>query len=388
MKKKQIFFAFLVCLLLAPLWMWMAWLVTPKKKLVSAIIDKSTLTSLGQEHISFNWILNNLRYTKTSTLGYDPSRDYFGFKPLKKEKFNLTGLERFTDAQLEQLSNDCDLVYYTDTYGIYVNEWYRKRNIGERSGVIYGGMSDEDITYLSKMKLKNKLIITEFNTIGSPTSPVIRGKFERLFGLKWSGWTCRFFSSFDTSINLELPKWMVHNYKERHNGKWPFTGAGIAFIKNKGDVVILEDGKDLNFPVPLIKLTSEGKDADVNDNTKYPYWIDIIEPDNKTNKVLANFEINVTEKGAEILNRYSLPAVIPAVTKSRSNHYPFYYFSGDFCDNDVDFSSSYYKGISVFKNLLYSSDDLMERESFFWNFYKPLMSGIINDYYVHQHLKK
>ena len=381
MKKKRLALIILIILLLLPLWMWIAWLVTPKKKLVTAIIDKSTITLKGQEHLSFNWVLNNLRFTKTHTSGYDPSHDYFGFHPLKKEKYKVLGLERFSDEQLEQLSNDCDMVYVTDTYGVYVNEWYRKRNVGERSGMVYGGMSDEDLAFVKKMKTRNKLIVTEFNSIGSPTSPIVRGEFERIFGIKWSGWTCRFFNSLDPNTNKELPRWLVDIYKTNHKGKWPFKKAGIAFVKNRGEVVILEDEVDLNFPVPVIKLTTAGNSLSIADNIKYSYWIDVVEPDTSVNTILANFSLDITKKGAAILNKYDLPATIPAVTKSRAKDYQFYYLSGDFCDNEIDFSSSYYKGISLFKSLLYSDDDLMERESFFWNFYKPLITDIIEGYY-------
>ena len=388
MKNKRLALIVLIILLLIPLWMWIAWLVTPRKRLVSAIIDKSTITAKGQEHLSFNWVLNNLRFTKTHTSSYDPSHDYFGFHPLKNDKYKLFGLERFSDEQLEQLSNDCDMVYVTDTYGVYVNEWYRKRNMGERSGMVYGGMSDEDLAFLKKMKAKKKLIITEFNTIGSPTSPIVRGEFERNFGIKWSGWTCRFFNSLDTNTNKELPRWLVDIYKTNHKGIWPFKKAGIAFVKNRGEVVILEDELDLNFPVPVIKLTPAGNSLSIADNIKYSYWIDIVEPDTAVNIVLANFKIDVTVRGAAILNRYGLPATITAVTKSRAKDYQFYYLSGDFCDNEIDFSSSYYKGISMFKSLLYSKDDLMERESFFWNFYKPLITDIIEEYYNSRKVKQ
>jgi hypothetical protein len=38
---------------------------------------------------------------------------------------------------LEKLSNDADIVYFTDTYGVYKNEWYKKRKT-ESGGMIYG----------------------------------------------------------------------------------------------------------------------------------------------------------------------------------------------------------------------------------------------------------
>ncbi|MDP9048763.1 MAG: hypothetical protein M3N14_11555, partial [Bacteroidota bacterium] len=128
----------LAAILLLPLWMWMAWLLTPKTKLVVAIVDKTVLDRSGQEHISLNWVLNNNHFTKTSALGYGINHDYFGFFPSDSEKYRIKGLERFSSEQLKQLSADADAAYFTDTYGIYRNEWFRKIDINERSPILYG----------------------------------------------------------------------------------------------------------------------------------------------------------------------------------------------------------------------------------------------------------
>lgn len=157
------------------------------------------------KHSSFTWVLNNQRFTKTTTALYDNSHDYFGFFPMKNEKFRVKGLERFSPEMLWKLSNDADMVYFTDTYGVYKDEWYKKNSV-EGSGILYGGMSEQDIQLLQDMKAKHKLIISEFNTIGSGTSDKVRSEFENLFGLKWSGWIGRYFSSLDTISNSDLPK--------------------------------------------------------------------------------------------------------------------------------------------------------------------------------------
>jgi hypothetical protein len=180
--------ALLVILLLLPIWMLVLWLCTGKRKMVLAIIDKTVLTTKGQEHISLNWVLNQERFTKTNTDLYKREHDYFGFFPLEKEKFQLKGLERFNTTQLEQLSNDADLAYITDAYGIYKNEWYQQGDIKERSGIVYGGMSQQDFYFLDQMRTKHKLIITEFNCLASPTAPAVRSNFENTFGIKWTGW--------------------------------------------------------------------------------------------------------------------------------------------------------------------------------------------------------
>ena len=279
-------------IILSPLWMLLFWFLTPKTKLVAAIIDKTVLTTEGQEHISLNWVLNHERLTKTASKLYQKSNDYFGFFPLKDEKFRLKGLERFSQEQLKQLSTDADLAYFTDTYGIYKNEWYIKKNETERSGMIYGGMSGQDVEFLKLMKAKHKLIIAEFNSIGSPTNEANRNQFENLFSMKWTGWTARYFESLDTTVNKELPRWLIRLYKEQHQNKWTFRKSGVAFVNDGGQIVILEDQVHLTNAIPQIISTDFGqKTFGLPAQIKYPFWFDIIKPDVKINKEIASFNI-------------------------------------------------------------------------------------------------
>ncbi len=53
-----------------------------------------------------------------------------------------------------------------------------KKDTVKGPGIIYGGLSTQDIELLQNMKDKKKLIITEFNTIGLPTRPELRKGFE------------------------------------------------------------------------------------------------------------------------------------------------------------------------------------------------------------------
>jgi hypothetical protein len=241
-------------------------------------------------------------------------------------------------------------------------------------------MSSQDVDLLRDMKDKHKLIITEFNTIGSPTNADNRNKFEKLFGLHWTGWTARYFDRLDTTINKELPRWLIHNYKSQHEQKWPFHKAGVAFVNNSDQVVILEDSTHLNNPVPQIISYVYGRENfGLPAKMKYPFWFDVISPDLSINHVVSRFDIGVNSKGAEELKKYNIPPTFPAITMHRQKDYEFYYFSGDFCDNPISMPSSYFKGIGFFKPLFYDSDNPVERKSFFWNFYRPLLTNIFED---------
>ena len=374
--------ALIVLLLLLPIWMLFVWLCAGKRKMVLAIIDKTVLTTKGQEHISLNWVLNQEKFSKTNTGLYKREHDYFGFFPLEKEKFQLKGLERFNTTQLEQLSNDADLAYITDAYGIYKNEWYQQGDIKERSGIVYGGMSQQDFYFLDQMRTKHKLIITEFNCLASPTAPAVRSNFENTFGIKWTGWIGRYFDSFDTTKNKEIPSWLIKNYKLQHKGTWPFTKSGIAFIHSDDRVVILENETHLLQQLPYIYSTEEGiEHYGLPEKTPYSFWFDIIQPDTSYNHVISRFDIGVNENGKRVLAANGLPFSFPAVTAHINSDYQFFYFSADFADNPISLTSSYFKGVHYFKWLMYNRHDPQERKSFFWNLYQPLVTTILNDYY-------
>ncbi|MBS1501222.1 MAG: hypothetical protein JST32_04120 [Bacteroidetes bacterium] len=370
----------LPALIIFPLVMFLVWVFTPKTKLVAAIVDKTSLDESGQEHISLTWVLNHYRYTKTPDEGYSVGHDYFGFFPKDDEKFRLKGLERFSSDQLRQLSDDADLAYYTDTYGVYKNDWYTAKGETGQKGLLYGGLSSQDVEFLQDMKNRHKLIITEFNTIGSPTNADNRNKFEKMFGMHWTGWTARFFDSFDTLKNKELPAWLVTNYKKEHAQKWPFHKAGLAFVNDAGNVVILEDSTHLTNPVPRIITFKYGqKELSLPENMKYPFWFDIITPSLSVNHAVSLFDLNLNTNGAAELKKNGIPTMFPAITMHKGADYQFYYFSGDFCDNPIGMTSSYFRGISFFRWMFYNSDDPAERKSFFWTFYRPMITRILKD---------
>ncbi|MFN3665943.1 MAG: hypothetical protein ACK4S0_07280 [Sediminibacterium sp.] len=372
---------------LFPFLMMLVWYLTPNRKLLIAIVDKTVVQYPGQEHISLHWVLNQEKFTKNKSERYDPDIDYFGFFPMDKEKYKLKGLERFDSAQLTNLSNTADAAYITDAYGVFRNEWFKVGDVKDRSGLVYGGMSKQDLLFLKIMKTKKKLIITEFNSIGSPTDTSIRRQFEEMFGMKWSGWIGRYFETFDTTINKELPQWLIKNYQRTHKNQWPFKKSGIALIHAGNDqVVILENETHLQRALPFIYSTKEAMDHyGIPESIKYSFWFDIISVDHKQNEVLSNFDIGVNNNGAKELSKYNIPQRFPAITAHLNNDYRFFYFSADFCDNPVSLNSSYFKGIGYFKWMMYTRGEPLERKSFFWNLYRPLLTTILNDYYRSLH---
>ena len=360
--------------------MFLAWLFWPKTKLVVAIIDKTVLFRSGQEHASLNWVLRNYKYAKNSKDLYKVGRDYFGFFPKDNREFALKGLEQATESDLEKLSKDADIAYITDTYGVYSKEWYLAKNITERQRLIYGGLSSQDLSFLKKMKEKQKLVITEFNTFATPTPDNIARDFERTFKIKWTGWVGRYFDSLDTLKNKELPRWLIENYKAQNNNQWPFKRSGIGFVHKTDKIVILENIRNLNAETPYILTRKEdSKHYHIPSTMKYSFWFDVVQT-SRDNKILSFYDLKVNSSGMKILNDNHIPAQFPAIIEHYRNDYKFYYFCGDFADNPISQSGSFFKGISYFRKLFYNSDIAAERVSFFWEFYRPMMHSILKKY--------
>jgi len=364
-----------------PLILFLAWFFTPKTKLSALIVDKSALTNTGQEHISLTWVLNHERFTNSENQLYQVNSDYYGFFPLEDEKFRINGLEQFPADELQKLSQNSDLLYIADTYGIYFSDWYKGQNANQQNKMLYGGLSVNDVQMAGFMKEQKKLIIAEFNTIGSPTADSERKTLEEMFHFKWTGWTAKHFESLDTTGNNDLPHWLISNYQKQNNHSWPFKKAGIVFVHSDERLVVLEDSTHLSNPMPLIQSNEIGRsNFDLPEESKYPFWFDVITFDEKMNKSAADFKISLNPKGLAELDKYGIPAVFPAVTYHSESDYQFFYFSGDFSDNPLSMNTSYFKGIGNFKWLFYDTRNPMERTSFFWNFYRPMMTKILNEY--------
>ncbi len=380
MKKISTARAIFYFLLLSPVWMWLAWFFTPKKKMVVAIVDKTVLTKEAQEHSSLTWMLKHLRFTKTSSKVYN-IEDYFGFFPQADQKYQVKGLERFTNSQLDQLSNDADMAFFTDTYGIYREEWFAGKSQTERSGILYGGMSDQDLYLLRKMKSQHKLIMTEFNVINSPTGTGVRRGFENEFGVKWTGWIGRYFAKLDTTNNAEIPKWLVRSYVKQR-GAWPFRKPGIAFVNENDQVVVLENEKHLETEVPFMVCNQEGQDYyGLPESIKYPYWFDILQFDPKINRALAFHEIYTNTEGHNELKRHGIPNRFPAILIHRDKDYEFTYFAGDFSDNPVGLFASHFKWIEYTAPWFVQDQSVSERNDFFWEVYEPMTTRVLKDYY-------
>jgi hypothetical protein len=374
--------------ILVPLTSMLIWYLIPSASMGVVIIDKTVSGKNFQEHQSLHWLLNHFKFTKSDGSIFDESKDYFGFFPGDKiDEFEIADLSGQTDSQKQQILENSQLVYFSDTYGVYENDLKEEPSLTP-SKKIYGGMDTFDLSFMKQAYQEEIDIIGEFNTIASPTKKEVRKEFEEFVGIKWTGWIARYFDELDTVLNEELPPWLVASYKKQHQEVWDFSGPAMVFLHENGQVEILKDKIEIKNSVPNIMSSPKSQEAyGIPEIVKYPYWIDIIFVSREF-EVISYYDLAPTDAGIVKLSELGLPRYFPAVVMKKNGAGKLYYFSGDFADNPVSGSSYNFYGIEKLWRMFLHSEDYSQRNSFFWNYYYPLMGSILKDTYQRNELKK
>jgi hypothetical protein len=379
MKKTLLIVVIILAVIIAlPVINLIRWSVQPKKPLDVIIVDKTVPSPEREHHKSFSWILTNNRFVKKENhSSYSYTKDYYGFfpqRPIKDKKWEKNDY-RLTD--IINLADKNDAIYFTDTYGVFFNDWFRGINKSRKSRKIYGGMNNNDFLLLKEMKDRNKLVIMEYNCFDYPTAQLESIRTQEKLGISFSGWTGKYFTSLDTN-SVDFPVWMTAIYRKQYGKPWTFTKAGIVIIKEK-DIVVLEEGSALRTSMPLILTDSAyTKKYGMIPSVTFNEWFDIIDP--MENKVISKFSLNTTALGDTLLSSNSLFHEFPAVVQDPVAGRIFY-FSGDFACYDLPYWIARLKGIEKLKGVLYS-DKTEDPRRFFWLYYKPLINGIFSDYYA------
>jgi len=355
------------------------WFFQPKKELDVFLLNKTVPTRERNEHKSFHWVLNQNRFVKPNGESYKLKEDYYGFFPTNPEKQQFD-FRSVSIRDIDQISDNSDFAYYADTYGVYYNDWVKDAQVNmESEQKVYGGLNQNDYLLLRDLMDKGKTIVTEFVLLNKTTSPLVRRKTEDLLQFSWEGWIGRYFSSLNIKQNPGFPAWIVDLYEQQNGEEWNFNKSGIVLIHRYGTVIVLDASTHLNTDVPIIR-TQNGfaKRYQLPSIIEYPYWFDIVETINSED-VAARFDLPTNARGDSLLADYNLSSTFPAII-NHNNNYNFYYFAGDFCQNPIYTEASYFSGVQ-FIDFLFYSDQKDDRARFFWKYYLPLMSGILEDTY-------
>lgn len=393
-RNRRIFFAalylILILAILIPLISHVVWRNKEERPLRVLIVDKTVIDPFVSEHLSFNWLLNHMKFTKSPGTFFDPVHDYKGFYPLGEGRYAVRDFLTFTDTQLDSVAAANDMVYYTDTYGVYTEEWGivypkpgtnpDKRISGQFSGILYGGTDQRDVDLLRRFSDQGKLVLTEFNTIATPTPASVRASFESLYDMRWTGWTGRFFLNLKNTPVNELPIWMVDAYETQWNQRWMFTKSGLVMVHESGQIVVLEQDTHLNSSVPVIHTPAhERQRYGLPETMPYPFWFDIT-THGPRNRTVSAYRLDPKPEGLKILNRFGIPQEFPSVIASNPDEPPFYYFAGDYADNPITLRLTVFERIELLDGLLYQRS-IENRGRFFWNFYRPMVMTILDEHF-------
>ncbi len=332
------------------------WYVMEPVQLNIGVIDKTVPDEKYREHLGLFWLLNNLKIVNSEGDLYKLEEDYYGYDPY----------EQSGDTVFE-IRDDFDLIYVTDTYGVYTADLEENLS-GNRSTLIYGGMTIYEWNRIMASKTKMTTLIVEFNSLATPTSSYVREIMENNLSIDWTGWYGRYFPDLE---DREVPEWLVDNY-ELYTGKtWDFVGEGIAFV-NFDDYVVILDSEDFVEKVRF-SLTEEGKSRySLAENSYYNYWFNIVVP-YKDVSMEAEFILNLNDSGKEKLNVENIPLQFPAIVHNENNKT--YYFAGDFADVNSNYWAKWVLPITMKNAVGYFKN----REEFFMKSYDPIITQILKD---------
>lgn len=343
-------------------------------------MDKTVSRTSYDEHMSLFWVLNYNRFVKSNKKSYKSSEDYWGFFPVNRPQFKIKDLALYSEEQIDSISDYYEMFFYTDAYGVYSNEWLMKGDINERSSLIYGGVNFSELSLMERMFQQRKLLLGEFNIVSSPTPYDVRRALEDLFQFRYTGWVLRYYFELDTAKNRDIPKWMIRLHNESQRKMWDYKGPGLVYVNEGGIVFVLKKTDELISEIPVINTKKKYTEYfNVPEFLRYPFWQDVVIPYDDKN-VIAYYKVHPNERGDSILNYYKIPKVYPAVIGDSAEGLR-YYFCGDFSDNPFGYLTSYFKGITYIRKLFYNNQDLSDRRKFFWEYYQPMLTRIINDYY-------
>ncbi len=366
-----------IFIIVAPLTLYLMWAFSPKHELEIVIVNKSVTDDNNMELRSLNWILNHQRIVNASNEFYRPDSDYFGFFPGGEGEFTVRDFSTYDSSRISDLVNNSDLLYLTDSYGVYTHDY--GVDLDQPNRLLYGGFNPSDLDVLKEFRAQKKLIVSEFSLFTPPTGRAMRDSLQAILGVKWSGWTGRYFLSLDSTAHGDLPEWVINLYHEKYGPKWPFFDSGIVLVK-WDDIVILEYGTHLIEETPVIETQPVNADEyGLPPSVQYPFWFDIVSSPQRDNQIVSIFHLEVNERGDSLLLAHKIPKIFPAVLKESTGDYPFFYFAGDFSDNPVIPPAAYFKGIERFQKFFYNDNNVEDRQKFFWRYYRPLISNILRD---------
>jgi hypothetical protein len=342
------------------------WRSLPAESLKVWILDKTVPQPDYREHKGLMWVLNHFKFSKEDNKQFGYSEDFFGFFPGSGGNYSL--------RELPKAKENPDLIYITDTYGVYTDDLKYTKLSGKASDLVYGGLQKDEVASIKQNLGNGNTIIGEFNIVSAPTNVQNRKEMEKIFAVRFKGWKGRYFK--DLSRSGEANEVIIENYEKQYNKPWNFTGWGVVLISDDEKILVLEGKKHLgNKGLGIAFNEGYSKEFGISKEIPYYYWFEIAQADPDA-EAIATYKIDLTEEGSKIFEENGISKTFPAVMRYKNQQYTSYYFAGDFADlkNVNKFWS--YSGLAQIKKI-FSRPVKGDQEYFYWNCYVPMMKKIM-----------
>ncbi len=382
MKKRHKALLVLVAIIFGiPFLLWLSWLLTTPRPVSIFVMDKTSHNSQKVKNRALNWVLKHYRFVKPNGRDYQAEFDYYGFFPVNDQTYVIRDLTQYTDLEIQQLAIQYHAAYYADSHGVYSNMWPKPDETITQVEKIYGGLNWQDLYFLEQMNRLKRLVIAEFIFLAPPTSYPHRQSAQELFGIEWTGWTGRYFHSLRSDHpDGFLPGWIPTLYEQQYGKPWHYSKPGVVLVHENQTLLVLEQDQHLANALPHIRSGADARrQYGMSDNISYPGWFDITLPTAPSSRGVAWYELDLNEKGEELMKSNGLPLSFPAVILNDDKGKK-YYLAGDFGHNPVSRRFVRLKGAKYLELFLNDLNDPTDKSGFFLAFYLPLMKSILADY--------
>jgi hypothetical protein len=369
-----LYVAVMVALIALPYALW--WLRPPAGWTV-VVVDKTVPHPTYREHAALFWTLRHFKARRVDGgSAWDLARDYIGYYPAP-----ASGSAPHGRPLEESDLIGADLLILADTYGVYTADYARGHDghaAHQRSRLIFGGLRLEEVNAVERFVERGGALVAEFNTFASPTGGAPGRRLQDLLGIRWSGWSGRYF--VDLGDRDEVPDWARAAWGGQHDRDWEFAGPGYLLVHEGGEIVVLEEGADVE-PGGLRVVAAETDDPllrGVRPGVPFRYWFDVVEPIDGT-RVLMRYRFELTERGLGRLRDAGAPGTFPAVLVAAGSPRRIY-LAGDFSDNPVDAGPSFVQFWPTIRKYGTALGARLrpDQTAFFWNVYVPLMGNILS----------
>jgi hypothetical protein len=371
-RKRKIIFVFLlvsvVCIVAGlPL---IRFACKPRLPVVTSVYNKTVPNQEYREHKGLLWYLKQKKTISDEgkTFQYDSS--YYG---LHWDKDNS-----YYETPLTSLSNQTDLLYIADTYGIYKKEELSSVPVEGVSNLLYGGMTQSDVDAVRSFLNREKpsTVVAEYNTFGTPTHPYVRTQMENLLQTRWSGWVGHYVKDL-AEEGLKVA-WERNRYETVYGKSWEFTGSGYVLVNEETDILVLTALEDIGEKGNELSFTEAGKAlTGLSSPVLYQGLFDIVSP-LEGGIPLANYSLDVTAKGLMKLTSRGLDPTFPAAIQSNTAYHTTYYLAGNFAA--LNYTPRLYFWEGVIERMQKIADSKYDNiDAFYWKTYIPLLDGIYKE---------